>query len=82
MDETARICPESYENVNSADLTEPPGTKLIGLGIALIGLMIIVFAANFSLYVHKRGLMGQTVKGLYGPESPLIPEAAPAPEED
>lgn len=73
MDETAKICPESYEHVNTADLTEPPGTKLVGLGIALCGLLVIVFAANFALYMHKRGQMGQAVKGLYSAQSPLMP---------
>jgi hypothetical protein len=40
-DEKSYICPEAYENVDDRDFIEPPSTKLVGIGIALIGLIIV-----------------------------------------
>ncbi len=48
--EPDRICPDAYEKVDSRDLIEPPGTKLIGIAIALVGLMIVLFFAYGYLY--------------------------------
>jgi len=41
--DAARICADAYEKVDSRDLIEPPGTKLIGIGIALLGLIFVLF---------------------------------------
>jgi hypothetical protein len=49
-DPSARICPEAYEHVNTANLVEPPGRKLVGVGIALAVGLIVVCAANVALY--------------------------------
>lgn len=49
-DPISRICPENYDNINTANLVEPPGASLVGIGIALVGLIIVLFAANFYLY--------------------------------
>ncbi len=48
--ESQRICPDAYEKVDTRDLVEPPGTKLIGIAIALVGLMIVLFFAYGFLY--------------------------------
>ncbi len=40
-DEKSYICPEAYENIDDRDFVEPPSTKLVGIGIALIGLIIV-----------------------------------------
>ena len=50
LDEATRICPEAYEHVDTSDLVEPAGTKLLGIGIALIGLLIVLFVANIFLF--------------------------------
>jgi hypothetical protein len=50
VDEAARICPEAYENVDTSDLVQPPGMKLMGIALALVGMIIVVFVANFLLY--------------------------------
>jgi type VI protein secretion system component VasF len=50
VDEGARICPEAYENVDTSDLIQPPGLKLAGIAIALVGMVIVVFVANFLLF--------------------------------
>jgi type VI protein secretion system component VasF len=48
--EQRRICPAAYENVNTADLIEPPGVKLMGIAIALVGLIVVLFVANVWLF--------------------------------
>jgi type VI secretion system protein ImpK len=49
-DEKSYICPEAYENVDSRDFVEPPSTKLVGIGIVLIGLLIVWSIAYFCLF--------------------------------
>ena len=50
VDEETRICPEAYEHVDTSDLVQPPGLKLLGIFIALIGMTIVMFVANFFLF--------------------------------
>jgi type VI secretion system protein ImpK len=49
-DEKSYICPEAYENVDTRDFVEPPGTKLVGIAIALVGLIIVWGIAYFFLF--------------------------------
>jgi len=49
-DEDKRVCPEAYEHLNTSDLIEPPGAKLAGIAIALVGLIFVLFAANIYLF--------------------------------
>ena len=48
--ETQKICPDAYEKVDTRDLIEPPGTKLVGIGIVLIGLLIVLFFTYGFVY--------------------------------
>jgi type VI secretion system protein ImpK len=48
-DEKSYICPEAYEKVDDRDFVEPPSTKLVGIGITLIGLIIVWSIAYFCL---------------------------------
>ena len=50
-DEAARICPEAYANTDTSDLIEPPGRKLVGIAIALAGLLIAVFVTNIFMFM-------------------------------
>ena len=49
-DEFSRVCPQAYEHVDARDLIDPPGKKLLGITIALIGLVVVVFIANAWLF--------------------------------
>lgn len=46
----AAICPEAYEHVNTSDLIEPPVKSLGAVGVALAGLVVVVFVVNFLLF--------------------------------
>jgi len=50
VDEAVRICPEAYEHVDTSDLVQPPGAKLAGIFIALGGMILVTFIANFFLF--------------------------------
>ncbi|HUT30739.1 MAG TPA: DotU family type IV/VI secretion system protein [Sedimentisphaerales bacterium] len=60
-DEKSYICPEAYENVDSRDFVEPPSTKLVGIGIALIGLIIVWSIAYFWLFVGTSKNVGDSL---------------------
>jgi len=51
-DEKSYICPEAYENVDARDFVEPPGAKLVGVGIVLIGLLIVCGIAYLCLFIR------------------------------
>lgn len=53
-DPTARVTPEAYEHVNTADLTEPPSRRLGAVVIAAAGLAITLLIANAVAYLQKR----------------------------
>ena len=45
-----RICPETYESVDRRILFERPTGKLIGIAIAVVGLVVVLFVMNAVLY--------------------------------
>ena len=49
-DKKSYICAEAYENVDTRDFVEPPGAKLLGIGIALMGLIVVWAIAYFFLF--------------------------------
>ena len=61
--EAQKICPDAYEKVDTRDLIEPPGTKLVGIAIALIGLMIVLFFTyGFGYYDSSSTLKSELTK--------------------
>jgi len=61
IDETIRVCPEAYENVDTTDLIEPPGAKLTGIAIVIVGLILVVFAVNITLFVQSQSELEQAL---------------------
>ena len=49
-DESIRICAEAYDHVDTSDLVEPPGKKLAGIAIALVGLVVALFITNIFMF--------------------------------
>ena len=60
-DKKAHICPEAYQNVDTRDFVEPPGTKLLGIGIALTGLIIVWFIAYFVLFISTSKVLTDSI---------------------
>lgn len=71
-DRSAKICPESYEYVNTADLVQPPSRKLVGVAIVLLGLAVTLFAANVVMYMDKRSKMLTSLKALETKQAEII----------
>ena len=63
-DAAARLCPETYENVNTANLVQPPGVRLAGIGIALIGLIVVLLVVNAYLYRETSGELMNILKSI------------------
>ncbi|KPK75792.1 MAG: hypothetical protein AMJ79_09675 [Phycisphaerae bacterium SM23_30] len=63
-DENARICPDTYQIVDTSDLIEPPSRKLLGIAIALVGLIIVLAVANFFLYKYRSQDLSQALTNI------------------
>ena len=44
-DQTAKVCPEAYEHLDTRDLVEPPGARLIFVGIVFVCFALAVVIA-------------------------------------
>ncbi|HUS92326.1 MAG TPA: DotU family type IV/VI secretion system protein [Phycisphaerae bacterium] len=73
VDAETRICPEAYEHVDASDLVQPPGLKLLGIFVALIGMTLVVFVANFFVF-------RTTASDLQGALRKIIAHEAAAPK--
>jgi type VI secretion system protein ImpK len=49
-DKTVKICPESYLNVDTRDLVEPPASRLGGIAVVFAGLCLIVLTVEAYLF--------------------------------
>src|SRR5436190_5460122 len=59
-----RICADAYEKVDTRDLIEPPGTKLLGIAIVLVGLIVVLFIAYGFLYQDSARAEKQAVESI------------------
>jgi len=87
VDEAARVCPEAYENVDTSDLVQPPGLKLMGIALALVGMIIVVFVGNLLLYRSTAAGVQDSLQKIIQrqeatPPPPKTPGAADAPDDD
>lgn len=46
----AHLCPDAYAHTNTTNLIQPPASSLVGIAIALVGLVIVLLLANVYLY--------------------------------
>jgi hypothetical protein len=77
-DGRTRLCPQAYEHTDTRNFTQPPGTKLVGIGIALVGLLIVWFLTYFALFHVTSGDVGANLKTLKeragaNPKAPVPP---------
>lgn len=49
-DDSARICPEAYSFTNTTNMPMPVGTRLAGIAIVFVCLILVVIAANIYLF--------------------------------
>jgi len=63
-DQSSRICPESYEHVDTSNLVQPPSASLVGIGIALLGLVVVLFIANAYMYRASSSELTRALDGI------------------
>ena len=49
-DQMARICPEAYEGVDTRNLVQPPGSKLVFIAILFLCFSLAMIGTYFLLY--------------------------------
>ncbi|MEO6435918.1 MAG: DotU family type IV/VI secretion system protein [Tepidisphaeraceae bacterium] len=49
-DQTAKICPDAYEGIDSRDLVQPPGSKMVFVGILFLCFILAVLITYVFLY--------------------------------
>jgi hypothetical protein len=79
-----RIVPEAYEHVDTSNLIETAGASLAGIGIALLGLLVVLFIANAFLYRASSHDLNEAIGSLLttttgAAASPAATEPATAP---
>lgn len=66
LDDRARITPEAYENVDTSNLVQPPGAKVLGIAIALFGLILVLMATSITLFMKSRAEIGESLQEIIG----------------
>lgn len=79
IDETIPLCPEAYEHVDTSDLIEPPAKKLVGIGILMVGMIIVVFIVNITMFLDSKGELGDSLDSII--EHAAAQDAADSAEE-
>lgn len=81
VDETRPICPQAYEHVDTRDLTEPPGRKLLTIALIFVALIIVFFVANVALYEGAGKELEESLKAVSEGQT-TIATTTEAPEEE
>ena len=76
------VCPAAYEHVDGRDLIEPPGHKLMGIAIALVGLIIVLFVTNTYLYREASRDVAKALRRIILSEKVLSEEKAVTNEQE
>ena len=80
-DEASKICPEAYERTNTSNLIEKPASSLVGIGIALVVLLLMTLVANAYLYERSAselsGALKQVMDGSASATSPSTSTSPP-----
>lgn len=64
LDNQSRICPATYENVNSSNLIEPPSSSLVGIMILLVGMSIVLIVAYVYAYKSSANGLFETLNSI------------------
>ena len=83
-DGKGRTCPEAYEHLDTRNLIEPPATKLLGIIIAIVGLLIVLFITNIYMYRQASYDLSKALKTIvkHDPASRQKVNATALPDED
>jgi type IV/VI secretion system ImpK/VasF family protein len=74
VDQDALLCPEAYEHVDARNLIEPPGRTLLGIGVALAGLIVVLFVTNLFLYRQASRSLSTSLRAIMEAERDTFTE--------
>lgn len=66
----SKICPEAYEHIDTRNLIEPPARSLGGIAIALVGLVLVLLAANYVLYKKNTNNLANSLEQIRAAKAP------------
>jgi type VI protein secretion system component VasF len=61
-DQNARICPETYEGVDTRNLVEPPSTRMVLVGMIFAGFTLAVLISYFVIYRQASRNLNQSIE--------------------
>ncbi|XAL98985.1 DotU family type IV/VI secretion system protein [Phycisphaeraceae bacterium D3-23] len=76
-DTKGTLCPEAYDHTDHSDLIEPPAPRMIGIMIAVLGLIITMFIANIYLYREARSDIANALETINAVETDRDDATAP-----
>lgn len=63
-DDQAKLCPETYEHVDTSDLVQPPGRSLMIIVVLLIASGVVVVVGNGLLYRMAANELDRSIDGI------------------
>ena len=72
VDETIRVCPEAYENVDTSNLISPPGKKIVGIGLLTLCLIVLVLAVQITLFIQSRSDLSTSLESIIGEDAAAV----------
>ncbi len=61
QDQSGRICPDCYENVDTRTLTQPPARSLMGLVVGMIAAALILVVSYVVMFRQTTGEINRTL---------------------
>jgi type IV/VI secretion system ImpK/VasF family protein len=67
-DNSVRICPEAYQNVDTRDLVQAPASRLGGIAVVFIGLCLLVLVVEIYLFQAASLSLTDSLSAIIGQE--------------
>ncbi|MEL7473937.1 MAG: DotU family type IV/VI secretion system protein [Planctomycetota bacterium] len=80
LSDKSLVCSEAYENIDTSDLIEPPAKKMVGVTLAVVGLVLALFVTNIALFLTGRGQLDDALERIV--QNDPVGDDAPARAED
>jgi len=77
-EETPRISPDAYEHTDARDFVTSAGTKLFGMALALVVLVVVLVITTFIAYDMAQGELSSALTGINKQPKPQIAQQADA----
>lgn len=61
QDQSGRICPDCYDNVDTRTLTQPPARSLVGLAVAMAAAVVVLVVSYVVMFRQTTGEIIQTL---------------------